>query len=161
VADGVTSHQAYGLGVYAVFIDCTNISCFNAIEAPTSSQQVNLHDMITIYIGGNVSAGGTSTLDHVINGIGATLAGPNFSGPATAYNIWSQPTFSLNAGAIGSGASITLPTESWHTYQLQYKDSLSDPVWLNLGSPVSGNDTLQTIVDPTPGSTRVYRVGYQ
>ena len=46
VADQVTSHQAYGLGVYAVFINSTNISCFNAIETPTNSQQVNVHDMM-------------------------------------------------------------------------------------------------------------------
>jgi hypothetical protein len=32
VADQVTSHQAYGLGVYAVFINTTNISCGNAME---------------------------------------------------------------------------------------------------------------------------------
>ena len=71
VADQVTSHQAYGLGVYAVFIDCTNISCFNAIETPTNSPQVNMHDMITVYIGGDTSGSGTSALNHIINGTGA------------------------------------------------------------------------------------------
>ena len=43
-----------------VFINCTNISCFNAIETPTNSQQVNVHDMITVYIAGNTSGSGTS-----------------------------------------------------------------------------------------------------
>ena len=38
VADTVTSHQAYGLGIYAVFINTGGaiISCFNAIETPTN-----------------------------------------------------------------------------------------------------------------------------
>jgi hypothetical protein len=159
VADQVTSHQGYGIGVYAVFINCTNISCFNAIETPTNSQQVNMHDLITVYIGGNVSGNGSSTLDHIINGTGATLAGPGFGGTATANTLWPNPTFSLSAGASGPGASISFPTESWHSYQLQYKNALTDPTWSNLGSPLGGNDTLQTITDPTSTTSRLYRVG--
>jgi hypothetical protein len=159
VADQVTSHQAYGIGVYAVFINCTNISCFNAIETPTDSQQVNMHNLITVYIGGNVSGGGSSTLDHVINGAGATLAGPGFGGTATINTLWPNPTFSLSVGASGPGMSISVPTESWHSYQLQYKNALTDPTWSNLGSPFGGIDTLQTITDPTSATSRLYRVG--
>jgi hypothetical protein len=159
VADQVTSHQAYGLGIYAVFIDCTNISSFNAIETPTNSQQVNMHDMATVYIGGNTSGNGVSTLTHIINGTGATLAGPGFAGPATANCLWSEPTFNLSAGESGTNALITLPTESWHSYQLQYKNALTDPGWLNLGSPFGGNDTLETVTDTNAPASRFYRVG--
>ncbi|MDB6067594.1 MAG: hypothetical protein JWR26_3802 [Pedosphaera sp.] len=158
VSDQVTSHQAYGLGIYAVFINSTNISCFNAIETPTNSQQVNLHDIITVYIAGNTSGGGTSTLDHIINGTGATLAGPGFGGTAKANSLWLTPTFSINAGMSGSNMSISLPTESWHSYQLQYKNGLMDPGWSNLGSPIGGNDTLQGIDDPTSAINRFYRI---
>ena len=61
VADTVTSHQAYGLGVYAVFINTGGviISCYNAMETPTNSQQVNVHHMMDVYITGN---GGTSQI---------------------------------------------------------------------------------------------------
>jgi autotransporter-associated beta strand protein len=159
VADSVTSHQAYGLGIYAVFIDCTNISCFNAIETPTNCQQVNLHDMITVYIAGNTSGGGTSTLDHIINGTGATLAGPGFGGTAKAGSVWLNPTFSISAAMIGANASITFPTESWHSYQLQYKNALTDSSWSNLGSLVGGNDRLLPIKDPNPVPNRFYRIG--
>ena len=158
VADQVTSHQAYGLGIYAVFIDSVNISCFNAIETPTNSQQVNMHDMITVYIAGYTSGGGTSTLDHIINGTGATLSGPGFAGPAKANSLWLNPTFSISAAGSGANGSITFPTESWHSYQVQYKDVLTDPGWSNLGSPVGGNDTQQTINDPTPATRRFYRM---
>jgi hypothetical protein len=158
VADQVTSHQAYGIGIYGVFIDCTNISCYNAIETPTNSQQVNMHDMITVYIGGNTDGSGTSTMDHIINGTGATLAGPGFGGTATANSLWLNPTFSINPGVSPANASITCPTESWHSYQLQYKNALTDPSWSNLGSPVGGNDTLQTINDPTSATSRFYRI---
>jgi hypothetical protein len=159
VADQVTSHQAYGLGIYAVFIDCTNISSFNAIETPTNSQQVNVHDAITVYIGGNTSGNGVSTLTHIINGTGATLAGPGFGGTGTMNCLWPEPTFNMGMVLSGTNASISLPTESWHSYQLQYKNALTDPAWLNLGSPFGGNDTLETVTDTNAPASRFYRVG--
>jgi hypothetical protein len=156
LADSVTSHQAYGLGVYAVFINSTNISCFNAMETPTNSPQVNVHDMMDVYIGGNISGNGTSVINHIINGIGDTV-GPSF---ATAYAdyLWLDPTFSIIAGTSGTNTSISFPSESWHSYQLQYKNFLTDPSWLNLGSPVGGNDVLQLINDPTSTTIRFYRI---
>jgi hypothetical protein len=156
VADGVTSHQAYGLGIYAVFIDSTNISCFNAIETPTNAQQVNVHDVTTVYIGGNTSGSGTTAINHIINGTGPAVSGPGYGGTATANTLWLNPTFSLSAGASGA---VSFPSESWHSYQLQYKNALTDPSWSNLGSPVGGSDTLQTINDSTAATNRFYRVG--
>ena len=161
VSNQVTSHQAYGLGVYAVFIDSLNISCDNAIETPTNSQQVNMHDMITVYIDGHTSGNGVSALFHVINGMGNTVAGPGFGGTATVNYLWQYPTFSIFTSMIGSNATVTFPSESWHAYQLQYKNNLSDPAWLNLGNPVGGNDVLQNITDPGSSTNRYYRVGYQ
>jgi hypothetical protein len=160
VADQVTSHQAYGIGIYAVFINCYNISCFNAIETPTNAPQVNVHHMINVYIAGNTTGGGISALYHIINGTGTSLYGPGFGGTATANYLWLNPTFNVMAAAVGSGAGITFPTESWHSYQLQYKNNLTDPSWLNLGSPVGGNDVQQTFIDSTAGTNRFYRVGY-
>jgi len=62
VADGVTSHEAWGLGVYSVF---TNGGIFedHALEVPAAAN-VRLHDMITVCLGSN---GG---IVHVVNGIG-------------------------------------------------------------------------------------------
>jgi hypothetical protein len=158
VADPVTSHQAYGLGIYAVFINCINISCDNAIETPASSQQVNVHDLITVYIAGNTSGDGTSSLYHIINGTGATLSGPGFGGTATANCLWPDPAFSLSAVICGANTSVAFPSESWHSYQLQYKQALTDPAWSNLGTPVGGNDGLQQLNDSTPATGRFYRV---
>ena len=36
VANTVTSHQAYGLGIYAVFTNSSNVKCFNTMETPTN-----------------------------------------------------------------------------------------------------------------------------
>jgi hypothetical protein len=78
---------------------------------------------------------------------------------AYANYLWLNPNFSMNEGVSRSGMSISFPTESWHSYQLQYKDNLTDPGWSNLGSPVGGNDTLQTISDSTSATNRFYRIG--
>ncbi len=153
VAASVTSHQAYGLGIYGVFISST-AKCFNTIEAPTNSQQVNLHDMINVYITGESG----SEMTHIVNGSGNTLnAGVT---TATANYIWQNPEFSLSAGSciIGGNIRISLPTESWHTYQLQYKNSPADPNWLNVGSILGGDDTVETISDSTLPVGRFYRV---
>jgi autotransporter-associated beta strand protein len=158
VADSVTSHQAYGLGIYAVFIDSTNISCDNAIETPADSPQVDLHDMVTVYIGGYTSGNGVSALNHIINGTGATLAGPGFGGTATANSLWPNPTFNLSAAVSGTNATLLFPTESWHSYQVQYKNALTDPSWSNLGGPVGGNDELLPVNDPTVAPGRFYRI---
>jgi hypothetical protein len=154
VADAVTSHQAYGLGVYGVFLSSTS-ACFNAIETPTRAQQVNLHDMINVYITG---IGGGSEMTHIINGTGSTLTTGVTT--ATANYLWLSPTFSSGAALdnTGTNVNITLPTESWHAYQLQYKNALMDPIWQSLGSLFGGDDTLETITDSAFPGSRFYRV---
>jgi len=151
VADSVTSHQAYGLGVYGVFTSSTT-KCFNAIETPVNSQQVNMHDMINVYITGQSG----SEMTHIINGTGATL---NSGVTTTTANfLWATPTFSISSALNDSGISVSFPTESWHIYQLQYKNDLTDPTWSSLGSAVNGIDTLTTVTDSTASSNRFYRV---
>jgi hypothetical protein len=157
VANTVTSHQAYGLGVYAVFINSVNISCFNAIETPTN-QQVNVHDMMDVYITGNTSGSGTSQINHIINGMGGAV-GPSF-GTAYANELWLNPAFSAGAGLHpgGTNIAVSFPSESWHSYQLQYKNAVRDSGWSNLHGPIGGNDTLQTITDSASSSNRFYRI---
>jgi hypothetical protein len=63
--------------------------------------------------------------------------------------------------AISSGnLGISFYTQSGYKYQLQYKDNLTDANWTPVGSPVTGNDAIQSVPDPTSGSAgqRFYRV---
>jgi hypothetical protein len=151
VADTVTSHETYGLGVYAVFLSST-AKCFNAIETPANVQQVNVHDMITVYIAGNAG----SEITHIINGTGATVNTPVTT--ATANYLWLNPEFSIVVGLAKPNIALLFPSESWHAYQAQYKNALTDPTWLNLGRPIGGNDTVQTVTDSSPPTRRFYRV---
>ena len=79
VASGVTSFQAYGLGVYCYFdVNPSEISA-NALTSPTSSG-VQWHDMVT------VSLGGTGTIENIINGTGGTVDSGSTVADLTSYN---------------------------------------------------------------------------
>ncbi len=79
VADGVTRHEAWGLGVYGVFIH-SSTKCFNAIEAP-AAPDVRLRHMVSIWIPGR---DGTE-ITHVINGAGQTVNHANIKATVSAY----------------------------------------------------------------------------
>ena len=66
VADGVTSHEAWGLGVYSVFI-YPDVLLTRAIEAP-KSPGVRFHDMITVALGDH------GAINHVIDDTGEATA---------------------------------------------------------------------------------------
>ncbi|HXB60042.1 MAG TPA: hypothetical protein VNU95_10775 [Candidatus Acidoferrales bacterium] len=153
VANSVTSHQAYGLGIYGVFLSSTS-ACYNAVETPIN-QQVNVHDIITVNITAESS---DSDIVHIINGTGNEV-GPGFA-TATANSLWTNPSFSTSASfnSIGDSLAVTLPTESWRTYRLQVLNSPTSSNWLNIGNSFDGNDTLETVMTPLITSQRYYRV---
>jgi hypothetical protein len=64
VANSVTSHQAWGLGVYCFFSTDSSVSLGSAIEAPRTSG-VTFVDLTT------VSLGGVGQITHVINHSGS------------------------------------------------------------------------------------------
>jgi hypothetical protein len=67
VADTVTTHEAWGLGVYCVFY-AAPVVAENAIETPTAPG-VKMHHMVTIRLSGKPNSG----INHVINGTGASV----------------------------------------------------------------------------------------
>jgi hypothetical protein len=67
VADTVTTHQAWGLGVYCVFVDAPIIAD-TAIEVPTSPG-VQMHHMVICKFAGMDGSG----INHVINSNGGSV----------------------------------------------------------------------------------------
>lgn len=67
VADTVTTHEAWGLGVYCVFHAAPVVS-ENAIETPTTPG-VKMRHMVTIRLSGQPNSG----INHVINGRGSAV----------------------------------------------------------------------------------------
>jgi hypothetical protein len=66
VADGVSSHEAWGLGVYSVF-EHPDVVLTRAIETP-NRPEVRFHDMITVALGDH------GEIRHVIDDTGAATA---------------------------------------------------------------------------------------
>jgi hypothetical protein len=113
---------------------------------------VNIHDMINVYITGESG----SEMTHIINGTGNTLNTGVTT--ATANCLWSNPGFSMSAASTVGNMALSFPTESAHSYQLQYKNALTDSTWSSLGAFFDGDDTLDT-VNVSPSSTNsFYRV---
>ena len=63
----------------------------------------------------------------------------------------------LSVVRVGANVQISLPTQTGFSYQIQYKNSLSDVSWTNLGVPISGNNSVQSVNDSATGTSRFYR----
>ncbi|KAK8062753.1 hypothetical protein PG997_014850 [Apiospora hydei] len=71
IADGVATHEAWGLGVYSYFRD-SPVKAENAIEAPADGRAgVKIHRMTTIWLNGQNG----SEISHIINGRGSRVYG--------------------------------------------------------------------------------------
>ena len=79
VSDTVTSHEAWGLGVYCTF-QAAPVFAENAIEVP-DAPDVKMHHMVTFYLSG--LGGG---IRHVINGAGGEAVDGNPQGIVDEYN---------------------------------------------------------------------------
>jgi hypothetical protein len=75
VANSVTSHQAWGTGVYCYFSTNPAVVADRGIEVPSSG--TTFHDMI------DVSLGGTGTINHIINNSGAKVSSASNVQPLT------------------------------------------------------------------------------
>jgi len=93
VANNVTNHEAWGLGIYCYFIDAPAI-LNSAIEAP-DTVGVRLHDLTTVWLG-QVSG---SQITHIVNNIGGTV----YASSPTAAFIQTLTNF------IGSGSFTNSP----------------------------------------------------
>jgi hypothetical protein len=78
VADGVTSHEAWGLGSYCYFNVNPAVNNYHAFEVPNTSG-VKFHDVLT------VSLGGVGTITHVINDTGAVTASNTTPSNVTSF----------------------------------------------------------------------------
>ncbi len=83
------------------------------------------------------------------------------SADANVNFLMLTPVLQATAAHVGTNAAITFPTITGFKYQVQYKTNLADPNWLPLGSPVSGNNSNQSVNDPAVAPARFYRVQVQ
>ena len=67
----------------------------------------------------------------------------------------------LSAVISGSNINLSFLSQAGFSYQIQYKDNLTDSTWIALGSPVAGDGTLKTVSDSAGGQHRFYRAFVQ
>jgi hypothetical protein len=65
--------------------------------------------------------------------------------------------FPLTAFRSGANINISFPSQSGFSYQVEFKTNFTDLIWSPLGSPVTGDGSIKTVVDPASGSRRFYR----
>jgi len=123
-------------------------------------------------VGGNAEAARLSGISErqvtiqvfVMNGLLVGLAAILYATNFTAIQSNVAPGFELTvitATVIGGNIHISFPTQTGFSYQLLYKNNLTDASWTPLGSPITGNNSSQAVNDPTTGTTRFYRVQVQ
>jgi hypothetical protein len=68
----------------------------------------------------------------------------------------------VTVGVAGGNIHLSFMTQSGYSYQVQYKNNLTDATWTPLGSALSGNNAVQSASDPVATSGhRFYRVQVQ
>lgn len=101
----------------------------------------------------------TLTLDG--SGTTLRLAGSPVGGlPEVNVNflmLTPSGNITLTAHRAGATTLVSFQTMTGYTYQVQYKNNLTDAAWLPLGSPVTGDNTVHAVNDSAPGNARFYR----
>jgi len=67
----------------------------------------------------------------------------------------------LSAVINGPNINLSFLSQTGFSYQILYKDNLTDPTWLYLGSAILGDGTLKTVSDSAGGQQRFYRLFIQ
>jgi hypothetical protein len=61
--------------------------------------------------------------------------------------------------SVGSGkVTLSFATRSGSSYQVQYKNNLTDATWSSLGSALAGTAATLSVQDSSPGNLRFYRL---
>ncbi|MET9992889.1 glycosyl hydrolase [Streptomyces mutabilis] len=112
VGASVTSHQAWGLGVYSYFNQGQDVHAERAVEVP-DRPGVELHDLVSVFLAGK---GG---IDHVVNDTGAAVT----AGGDTAYVVdyaGGTPTVTTSKKGVsaitstGDAAKLGALGSSWY-----------------------------------------------
>lgn len=80
-------------------------------------------------------------------------AAPNILPPATQ-----TPTITTFAAQGGGTFQLEFPTEAGHTYRVEYKYNLTDPIWLPLGGDHFATASTLLVTDSPSVAQRFYRI---
>jgi hypothetical protein len=90
---------------------------------------------------------------------------PNGSLPEANVNFFmlvpTTPSPKITATVTGNNINVSFPTQSGYSYQLLYKNNLTDPTWTPIGGAVSGDWSVHSVGDTTGITSRFYRLQIQ
>jgi hypothetical protein len=69
--------------------------------------------------------------------------------------------FTVTATLSGGNIVISFPTQNLLSYQLLYKNNLTDPTWTPIGSSLPGNGSIESFSQPASLAKRFYLVQVQ
>lgn len=141
----------------------------------TSTQTTNFLGNFSIQVGGwstwewaSLKDGNGDLVKLTLDGSTNTLqlsGSPVIGHPEVNVNflmlVPTTPALKLKMSVSGGNVAISFPTVTGSTYQVQYKNHLTDATWSSLGSSVSGNNAVRTVNDTVGGGSRFYRVQVQ
>ncbi|MFJ8194055.1 glycosyl hydrolase [Streptomyces sp. NPDC096094] len=112
VGTAVTTHQAWGLGVYSYFNQGQDVHADRAIEVPDRSG-VALHDMVSVFLAGS---GG---IDHVVNSNGAAVTAAGETAYVVDYAAGTPTVTTPKKGvsaitSTGDAAKLEALGSSWY-----------------------------------------------
>jgi|SRR5450631_3503784 hypothetical protein len=79
---------------------------------------------------------------------------------AQADQIKANNNNNLELGGNGM-MGISFTTQPGYDYQVEYKTSLTDAIWIPLGNVISGDGTIQSLNDTIGANSRFYRMQIQ
>jgi hypothetical protein len=108
----------------------------------------------------------TLSLNGSTNTFRLTSTGPEANTEVNANFLMLVPLTTPTPGSIsasldGGNIVLSFPTDPGFSYQVQFKDNVTDSSWSNLGNAISGDGTVKSINDAATGSHRFYRVAVQ
>jgi hypothetical protein len=141
---GTTTQTTNFLGVFNV--ESTGWESYNFVPLRDNSG-----NLVTMTFNGS-----TNTLQ---------LMNPVGSGSDVNVNFFmlvpSGGSVELTASISGGNINISFPTQSLLSYQLLYKNNITDPAWTPVGSPVIGNGSIESFHQPASGAHQFYVVQVQ
>jgi hypothetical protein len=100
------------------------------------------------------SAGAFSVV--ITNALGTTVSSN------AALTVLPAPSPSIAINLAGPGVSVSFTSQLGSSYLLEYKDSLADPAWTPLSSPVAATGGVMVLQDTNaPAGSRYYRLRQQ
>ena len=145
VADSVTSHETWGMGVYSYFRDAV-VKLNSAIKCPDTAG-VKIHNATSVFLNGN------GEITHIVNNTGDTAKAGNMRTFITDYsNNAEQPDITPITGVYAAAQTVTI-TDVTPGTTIRYT--------VDGSTPTASSGTIYTVPFTVSADTTVKAIAYK